>query len=404
MRGNRLPRRRDLAYNQNLLHMNILRPSRRCGALILSAGLSAMVVLSGCSKQPEVAETVRAVRTLVIGASGGQLEREFAADVRARTESRLGFQVGGKVSHRHVELGQTVRKGQPLAQLDAQDLRLGQDAARAGVSAAEARARQSTADLKRFTELRAQGFISQAELDRHQATTDAALAALRQAQAQAGVQGNQAGYATLLADAPGVITGVELEPGQVVGAGVPVLVLAHDGPRDVVFQVPEDMGGTLRRLKGQAGGVEVRRWGTTEWTPAVVREVAAAADTQARTYQIKADVGTAPGFELGQTAAVRLRVQVGAQGSLRVPLQALVEREGRSMVWLLDGKSMTVKPVPVTTGEVVGDHVLVSAGLQPGQELVTAGVHVLSPGQKVRRYEGRIGATAQPASAAASRS
>lgn len=378
--------------------------SRRPGprrSLRLPFVLAVSALLAACGKPAESPAPVRSVRTLVVAETGGQLEREFAGEVRARTESRLGFQVGGKVVRRMVDSGQTVRKGQPLAQLDAQDLRLSQDAARAGVAAAEAQATQAAADLRRFTDLKAQGFISQAQLDRYQAMATAAEASLRQARAQAGVQGNQAAYATLVADAPGVITGVELEPGQVVSPGLPVLSLAHDGPRDVLFHVPEDMGPTLRGLNGRTGGVQVRRWGTSEWVPATVREVAAAADTLTRTYLVKADVAGARGFELGQTATVRLMASVRAQDGVRVPLQALTEREGKSVVWVLDGNSMTVKPVPVVTADVVGNMVLISRGVAPGQELVTAGAHVLSPGQKVRRYEGRIGVSQPAASSAA---
>ncbi|AWI55204.1 efflux RND transporter periplasmic adaptor subunit [Aquabacterium olei] len=381
--------------------MSSSRRSRPRRSLRLPFVLAVSALLAACGKPAESPAPVRSVRTLVVAETGGQLEREFAGEVRARTESRLGFQVGGKVVRRMVDSGQTVRKGQPLAQLDAQDLRLSQDAARAGVAAAEAQATQATADLRRFTDLKAQGFISQAQLDRYQAMATAAEASLRQARAQAGVQGNQAGYATLVADAPGVITGVELEPGQVVSPGLPVLTLAHDGPRDVLFHVPEDMGPTLRGLHGRAGGVQVRRWGTSEWVPATVREVAAAADTLTRTYLVKADVASARGFELGQTATVRLMASVRAQEGVRVPLQAVAEREGKSVVWVLDGNSMTVKPVPVVTADVVGNMVLISRGVTPGQELVTAGAHVLSPGQKVRRYEGRIGVSQPAASSAA---
>jgi multidrug efflux system membrane fusion protein len=345
------------------------------------------MALAACHKAPEAEPPARAVRTVVVNDTGGSLSREFAADIRARTESRLGFRVAGKVSRRLVELGQTVRAGQILAELDPNDLRLGQDAARAGLSAAEANLAQASADLKRFTELKAQGFISEAELDRHLTASKTAEASLRQARAQSGVQSNQAGYAALTADASGVITSVDLEPGQVVNAGTPVLTLAHDGPRDVVFAVPEDLAQRVRPLIGKAGGVQVRRWGTTDWLPATVREVAAATDPVTRTYQVKADVGRT-GFELGQTATVMMSAPLRVPNGVRVPLHALAERDGRSVVWVLDPKSMTVQPVPVITGDVSGNMVLVAKGVTPGQELVTAGVHVLGPGQKVRRYQG----------------
>lgn len=349
-------------------------------ALIVSAAL-----LAGCSKPAEQAQPVRAVRTLVLSDTGGSLQREFSAEIRARTESRLSFRVNGKVTRRAVDLGQRVQAGQLLAQVDAQDLRLGEDAARAALAAAEAQATQAASDLRRFKDLRAQGFISEAELDRHLTTDRAAQASLRQARAQAGVQANQTAYAALTAGAAGVITSVDVEPGQVVAAGAPVLTLAHDGPRDVVFSVPEDMGAVIRPLVGKAGGVQVRRWGSNEWAPATVREVAAATDSLTRTLQVKADIAGLP-VELGQTASVALRAPTRIKGGIQLPLHALAERDGRSVVWVLNSKTMTVQAQPVVTGDIIGNLVLVLQGLQPGQEVVTAGVHVLLPGQKVKRY------------------
>lgn len=361
--------------------------ARRIPIFALTLSVSLATLLAACGKQEAVPEPVRAVRTLTVTETGGVIEREFSADIRSRSESRLGFRVPGKVSRRLVELGQSVRAGQVLGQLDPQDLRLQQDAARAGLAAAEANAAQAASDLKRFTELKAQGFISEAELERRATAQRGAEASLRQARAQAGVQGNQASYAALVADAPGVITAVDLEPGQVVNAGTPVLTLAHDGPRDAVFSVPEDLGQTVRPLVGKPGAIKVRRWGSTEWVPATVREMAAAADTVTRTFLVKADVGKASGFELGQSASVAFSTPLRVAGGVRVPLHALTERDGRSAVWVLDARSMTVKPQPVATADITGNIVLISQGLAPGQEIVTAGAHTLSPGQKVRRYE-----------------
>jgi multidrug efflux system membrane fusion protein len=365
-------------------------------------GLALTLGLAACSKHEAPPGVIRAVRTQVVGGQGGEVEREFSGEVRARVESRLSFRVPGKVLARKVELGQAVRAGQLLAQMDAQDLQLQQTAATAGLSAAEANARQTTADLQRFKELKTQGFISEAEYDRHVTAHLSAEASLKQAKAQASVQSNQTGYAGLVAGAAGVITQLDLEPGQVVAAGQPVLTLAHDGPRDAVFSVPEDMGATARALVGKAGAVKVRRWASAEWVPATVREVAAAADPVTRTLQVKADVGHA-GFELGQTASIVFNTPVRVATGLLIPLSALAEREGQSIVWVLDAASMTVKPQPVRTADVTGNSVLVVSGLQAAQEIVTAGAHVLGPGQKVKRYQAS-GAAAAPAPAASSAS
>jgi multidrug efflux system membrane fusion protein len=353
--------------------------------LFVATVLSLSVLgLAGCAKKEAPPEPVRAVRTVTVSGSQTMAGHEYAAEIRARTESRLGFRVGGKLQSRSVNLGDSVKAGQSLAQLDAQDLRLGQEAARAAVAAAQTNLDQVTADYKRFKELRDQGFIGAAELERRDTAMKTARAQLDQAKAQASVQGNQAGYATLVADAAGVVTAVEAEPGQVVGAGTPVVRLAHDGPRDAVFSVPEDRVGALRQLLGKADAITLQPWGDGESVKATVREVAAAADPVTRTFQVKADLGKAP-LRLGQTASVRVEGQTVA-GVIRLPLTALAEAKGQTVVWLLDRGQMTVRSQPVQVAGADGNTVVIRQGVKPGDEVVVAGTHVLTAGLKVKPF------------------
>lgn len=347
--------------------------------------LSAVAALSACSRQEPAPDPVRAVRTLTVQSQSAAAGWEYAGEIRARTESRLGFRVGGKIVSRRADLGDAVKAGQVLAQLDAQDLRLGQDAARAALAAAQVNHEQAQADYRRFKDLRDQGFISTAELERRDTALKAARAQLDQALAQSSVQGNQAGYASLVADASGVITGVEAEPGMVVAAGAPVLRLAHDGARDVVFAVPEDKVATIRQLSTLPGRFKVRLWGEPATTlPATIREIAGSADPVTRTFLVKADVGQAA-VRLGQTATVLVELPP-AQGVAKLPLSALKEEQGRTVVWIVDRPSMTVQQQAVTLAGADGNEAVVTAGLSPGQLVVTAGVHVLTPGQKVKLY------------------
>lgn len=370
--------------------------------LLVSAALGlAALGLAGCAKNEAPQEPVRAVRTTTVSGADSVSSHEYAAEIRARTESRLGFRVGGKLQSRAVNLGDAVKAGQVLAQLDPQDLRLGQEAARAAVAAAQTNFEQLAADYKRFKELRDQGFIGAAELDRREAAMKTARAQLDQAKAQAAVQGNQATYASLVADAPGVVTAVEAEPGQVVGAGTPVVRLAHDGPRDAVFSVPEDRVGTLRQLLNQSGAVTLVPWGGGEPAKATVREVAAAADPATRTFQVKADVGNSP-VRLGQTANIRIESKPVA-GVIRLPLTAVAEAKGQTVVWLFDRSAMTVRTQPVTVAGADGNTVVIAQGVKPGDEVVTAGTHTLTPGQKVKPFVEQAAAAARvvPASASA---
>jgi len=362
-------------------------PSCAWRATTLAVGLLAtacVFVLSACSKAPEAAEPVRSVRTMVVseGSAGGV--REYAGEVRARVESRLGFRVGGKIVKRQVDLGDSVKAGAVLAQLDPQDLKLGQDSARAALGSAQAQYELAAADYKRYTELLAQGFISAAELERRDAALKAARATLEQARAQVAVQGNQAAYASLVADASGVVTAVEAEPGQVVAAGVPVLRLAHDGPRDVVFSVPEDQQAWIRGLEGKPAALKIKLWGSEDSLPATVREVAAATDPTTRTFLVKADVGRAS-VKIGQTASALVQ-RPRSEGVVKLPLSAVFEVGGKAAVWVLDAQTMKVAAQPVQVAGADGNEVVIAGGLKAGAEVVTAGVHVLSPGQTVRRY------------------
>ena len=355
-------------------------------ALLLAwAGITAR---AACSRTETAPDPVRAVRTMTLStqATGGAYE--YAGEVRARTESRLSFRVGGKMIKRNVDLGDLVKAGQVLAQLDPQDLRLGQDSARAAVASAQASYDQNAADFKRYKDLYNQGFIGAAELDRRESAVKTARAQLDQAKAQANVQGNQAGYAALVADASGVVTGVDLEPGMVALAGTPVLRLAHDGPRDVVFAVPEDRVDLVKAQAAQRGRFKVRLWGVArEALPATIREISAAADPSTRTFLIKADIGSASttGVRLGQTVTVLMELPQTA-GVTKLPLSALREDQGRSAVWLVDRNTMSVASQEVQLAGADGNEAVITGGLAPGQIVVTAGVHVLQPGQKVKFY------------------
>jgi RND family efflux transporter MFP subunit len=365
---------------------SILSPAARRALLAL-----AVLALSGCSRPPPAEEPIRAVKVMAVGASTFGSEPEFAAEVRARVESKLGFRVSGKITQRQAEVGQHVKPGQVLARLDPQDYRLAAEAARAQHAAALTNRDLAVADLQRYRGLREQNFISAAELEKRETTWKAAQAQLEQAQAQLSSQGNQANYTTLTADVPGVVTAIEAEPGQVVTAGAPVVRIAQDGARDVVFAVPEDRAALLT----PGSPVAVRGWSGGAEMEGKVREVAASADAVTRTFTVKVAIDAAGAPALGTTVYARPQALSRAGTPvLKLPTSALRQEGQGSAVWLLDKATMTVRSQPVQVATADGNDAVIAGGLAPGALVVVAGVHVLSPGQKVTIYRDKVAAAA----------
>lgn len=358
--------------------------------LLIAGSALVAVVLGACSRPAPPEEPLRSVKVLTVGAGSLESGLEYAGEVRARVESRLGFRVAGKITRRAVEAGQRVKAGQLLAQLDPRDYQLAADAGRAQVTAAATQRDLAAADFRRYQALKAQNFISGAELERREAALKAAQATLEQAQAQLAGQGNQSGDTRLLADVSGVVTAVEAEVGQVVAAGSPVVRIAQDGPRDVVFAVPEDK---LARVP-VGSAVAVRPWSGGASLQGTVREVAASADPVTRTYAVKVTLAAPGAQEAGEALPLGATVSVipaaasqAAAAVIKLPTSAL-RQEGRgSAVWVLDTATMTVRSQPVQVATADGNEVVIASGLRPGQLVVSAGVHVLSPGQKVTIYK-----------------
>lgn len=327
---------------------------------------------------------VRAVKVVTVEEKSAHKTYEFSGEVRARTESSLGFRVAGKIIRRQAELGQKVRPGQILAQLDSKDYQLAVDAGQALVRAAATQRDLAQANYKRYQELRDQNFISSAELERYAANLESAKSALEQAQAQLTAQDNQTAYTNLVADVAGVVTAVAAEPGQVVAAGTPVVRIAQDGVHDVVFSVPEDLASQIKL----GTEVDIRAWLEASQWKGSVREIAASADAVTRTFMVKVGITPAPQMPLlGSTAYVQFQLdnKLATMG-IKIPMSALRKDTASTSVWVLDEATMRLKAQPIKVESVAGNGVLVS-GLQAGMKVVSAGVHVLSEGQKVQLYK-----------------
>lgn len=354
--------------------------------------------LSACRQEPLAPEPPRPVRTLVLHANEVDLVGEFPADIRPRVESGLGFRVAGKIVERRVQAGQEVRRGQVLARVDAEDLRLNENASRAQLAAADVDRRQKQSDLRRYEELRQKGFISAAEFEARRSAAEAAEAQYQQARAGLAVQTNQADYAVLVAPADGIVTAVDAEIGQVVAAGQTVIRVANTGDKEAAFQIPENRVAQVRRLDRAT----VTLWSGGPPLQGRIREIAGSADPATRAFVARLTLIDPPAdLRFGTTATVRFASR-NDKPLVPVPLSALLQEGGQTWVWVLDPTRFTVSRRPVTLVTVSDTDALLEASLPDGIEIVTAGVHRLQEGQEVKRLQGEAMPGGQPVQASPS--
>ncbi|MGA0612817.1 efflux RND transporter periplasmic adaptor subunit [Caldimonas sp. KR1-144] len=345
--------------------------------------LAGVILLSACSRgEPQAYEEVRPVRAIAAGRQAGSVGASYSGEIVARYESRLGFRTAGKVAERLVELGSTVKRGQPLMRLDPQQEALHVAGADAEVDAARSRAAQARIDLQRTEQLLARQFASRAEFDQNKLALDQAESQLRAAIAQRDALVNQRGYTVLSSDRDGVVTAIAAEAGQVVAAGQTVVTVAADGEREVAISIPESRIDELRRV--QALKVSVWAHPDRQWT-GVLRELAPDTDNVTRTYSARITIRDFDPtvLRLGMTASV-FAPDIEGTSTIRVPLTAIVDQQGKRQVWVVDPKTSRVALREVKLGSPQDDTVLVAAGLAEGEMVVTAGVHMLQPGQRVK--------------------
>jgi RND family efflux transporter MFP subunit len=345
------------------------------------AALAVPLLLAGCGTEPEPPPPeIRPVRVISVEKGSGGETVALTGTVQAQTEINLAFRIDGRVVERAVNVGDAVKAGQVVARLNPDNERSALQGARADLVAAQGQLVEARNNFDRQRRLLEQGFISKAAFDAVEQTLLTAQSRVTSMQSQVEIAQNRLGYTELVADAAGVVTKVGAEPGEVVGAGRMVVQLARDDGRDAVFDVPA-------RLKDAApANPDITVALTTD--PGVssrgrVREVSPRADPVTGTFQVRVGLIDPPAaLRLGSTVTGRLRLE-GLAG-IQIPAAALIQSQGRPAVWVVDPASQTVSLRNVDVASFDPAAAVVSQGLLPGDIVVTAGVHALRPGQKVR--------------------
>jgi RND family efflux transporter MFP subunit len=325
-----------------------------------SAVVALALGLAGCKTpdplDPRSEPELVSITTVGPAQEGGHA---FTGVVTARVQSDLGFRVPGKVTKRFVDVGQTVRAGQPLLRIDVTDYTHVITTQTQNVEAARAKAVQASADEARYRGLVSTGAVSASTYDQIKAIADGAQAQLAAVEAQAQVAKDEGDYSLLVADVDGTVVQTLAEPGQVVAAGQTVVKLAHAGPREAAVNLPE----TIRPGLGSVALATL--YGTTERVQARLRQLSNAADPATRTFEARYVLGGADAkAPLGATVTIQMP-QPGSTGSLQVPMASIIDRGEGPGVWVLNGKSSTVSFHPVKVLRLGEEDATVSDGVQP---------------------------------------
>jgi len=335
-------------------------------------------LLAACEKPVEPPPPPRPALVIVAGKGDIHQSIVLVGEVKSRYESNQAFRVSGKIIERKVETGALVKKGQVLARLDAADSQLASAAAIADVRAAEAGFALAKSEVERQRQLVSKSFITPSALDKYEAELKTAEARVNQAKAQAAVSGNQSRYTSLVADRNGVITQIRAEPGQVVEAGEMIAQIVDPQQLEVQVAVPES-----RMAKLKTGGrAIINLWAESQHPyDGVIREIAPAADSTTRTFNIRVKFDQPDDkVRLGMTAGVRFADN--ADTEIIVPNSAVTKKNGQTLVWVVD-KGGIANPRPVSIGNFTEQGIAIKHGVQSGEMVAIAGVHTLVKGQRV---------------------
>lgn len=352
---------------------------RRFGRALSAIALPLLHI--GCTEEKAAEVPVRPVKAIIVPAPVTERVLAYSGIVVPRIESTLGFRVAGKIVERYVNTGDHVVAGQPIARLDEKDLKLAENSARAAVASAKTRLVVARDALQRANFLLPNGFIAKSAVDQRQLEFDQAQAALDAAQDQLNQAVNATGYTVLLADKDGIVTSVRAEPGQVVAVGQAVITLAHADEIEVSVAVPEH---EIVRLKA-GDSARLALWSAPDITSeGKIREIAGSADAASRTYGVRVTIARpVPEMRMGMTTSVVFKVPEELAGVI-VPLTAITDRSGKTIVFVADRASQRVSRREVELAGVSDAGVKIKSGLAPGEILVIGGVQFLQDGMAVR--------------------
>jgi len=357
--------------------------------------VSALLILSalGCGKK-ELEPALQSKPVVVQGASVAALAlesipeiQEAVGTVKARNQAVVCARIAGNVTGVYVKEGERVAKGKLLVAIEAAEAGAAAAGATSGVDEAaraldEARARKTLADatFERYRKLFQEKAVTPQEFEGRQMEQSVALqgvarAEARLSQARQGARGagTIAGYGKVGAPVSGLIVAKQVEVGQTVFPGTPLVTVEGDGGYRLEVAAGEGLLGKLKL--GDQVGIELGDASTS----GRISEVVPTVDPATRTFTVKLDLA-AKGLRSGSFGKALFRV--GQRQGITVPVAAVVQRGALTSVWAVSKEGIARLRL-VKLGQTVGSRVEVLSGLGDGERIVTAGAEKVSDGAKV---------------------
>jgi RND family efflux transporter MFP subunit len=343
--------------------------------------MASLVVLASCRPEADTsAPEARPVRTVTAAKQEAGTPVIMTGRIEAQDQAAIGFRISGRMIERPVNVGDRIEAGQIIGRLEPQNEENALRAAKANLVAAQAALTQARNHFERQETLFGQGWTTAALFDQAKKAATTAQSQVDAAEAQLKSAHDLVSFTELKADAPGVVTSVGAESGEVVQAGQMIIRVARQDGRDAVFDVPAQM---LRSAPADPLITVVLTDAPSVKATGRIREVAPQADPVTRTFTVRVGLTDPPNaMRLGATVTGTL--QMDAVPLIELPASALTRFSRQPAVWVIDPSNLTASIRNVDVARFDPATVAVSQGLDVGEIVVTAGVQALHPGQKVR--------------------
>lgn len=354
--------------------------------------LITVIAISSCGKKKEDVEQPVKVKTETVGTSSSTGGESYTGTIEEMNGVALSFSVGGTLKQLLVDEGQMVVKGQLIAVTDGQDARNSLEMSKANVQSAKSTYDQALDAYKRMKMIHDKGSLADIKWVEAQSNLEKAKSALEGAQAQARIAGKTVGDTRLYAPFSGYISHKNVEIGQTISPGLPVVNLVRIDNVKVKISVPETEISAIPN--GSTVSIRVEALGNRLYSGRIT-EKNVSGNALSHTYDVKAIVANGDHKLLpGMIAEVQVSGQSGkgntpATGNsvpAGTPVIALpagiiqLNSDNSTFVWTVVGGK--AKKTPVTTGENIGDKVAITGGLQPGDRVIIEGQQKVSTGMK----------------------